>query len=356
MNERGNINCSFVALDFETATFARDSICEIGLTFVENMKVVCSKSWLVKPYNNYYDAYNIEIHGITPEMTKHSPSFKKVWKDVHPLLENKIIVAHYSGFDMYALRDALDINEIEYPNFMFFCSCRAAKYTMPGLLSYSLNSVSEHLNLSIDLHHRAENDSLACAKIFIAALKASGASSLDDFQEKYGFKCGEFQKGYFRPQRAYVNMSLHGSRIRKKPKDIIGDCSKIDEGNYFFGKSVCFTGKCLYGIRDELLQKVADIGGIPVRNFTTYTDVLVVGQQDFRKVGEDGISKKQKLASKWKSEGYGIEVMSEEDFLRMFGKQLPERKSSKEDLRREKTHRCSVEFTVNANKCTFEIL
>ncbi len=97
--------------------------------------------------------------------------------------------------------------------------------------------------------------------------------------------------------------------------EIVGDPGKIDEGNYFYGKEVCFTGKCQFGIRKDLLQMVADIGGIPANSVTSHTDVLVVGQQDYRIVGEDGMSSKQEKAMKLKDKGQDIEIMSESEFL-----------------------------------------
>lgn len=56
----------FIALDLETATWKKSSICEIGIAIVKDSKVVETKSWLVKPYRNWYDSFNISIHGITP--------------------------------------------------------------------------------------------------------------------------------------------------------------------------------------------------------------------------------------------------------------------------------------------------
>ena len=64
----------FVALDLETATADRSSICQIGITEVINGIPQEPKSWLVQPEGNKYDSMNIFIHGITPEDTIDSPS------------------------------------------------------------------------------------------------------------------------------------------------------------------------------------------------------------------------------------------------------------------------------------------
>lgn len=69
-------NFSFVALDIETATGKRSSICEIGITIVKDSKIAESKSWLIQPKDNSYWRRNIEIHGINPEDTRNTLKHK----------------------------------------------------------------------------------------------------------------------------------------------------------------------------------------------------------------------------------------------------------------------------------------
>ena len=45
------------------------------------------------------------------------------------------------------------------------------------------------------------------------------------------------------------------------------------------------------------------------------TPILVVGQQDYRVVGDFGMSNKQKKALKLLEKGQGIEILSEIEFL-----------------------------------------
>ena len=306
-------NLNFIAIDFETATEDRSSICEIGLCTVENSVIKSIRSWLVKPEGNKYDRFNIMIHGIKPKDTDNAPSFPEIWSIVEPYLSGQIVVAHNTAFDMYALRDALDKYNLCYPHFQHYCSYRASKYVFDDLLNYSLENVCHFLGIKCKTLHRAGYDAEACAKVFMSAIEKSGVSSLDEFQDKYEFKCGEFNWEYFRPQLSCKKRT----RNRTEKQTYIGDSTKVDEGSYFYEKTVCFTGKCSYGTRAELLQKIADIGGIPVNSVTKSTDILVVGQQDYRIVGEDGMSFKQEKAVKMKKAGHDIEIMSEKDFLRM---------------------------------------
>ena len=303
------INC--VALDLETATSVKSSICQIGITEVVNGVPQESKSWFVQPEGNVYDFMNIAVHGITPEDTKDSPSFPDVWKEVQPYLQNKIVVAHYTGFDMNALRDAFNKYGMEYPTFDYFCTFRIAKYSVKGCYSYSLGIVCDHLGIDFGIHHRADCDSLGCALLLLKCLEMDG-SSFDDLEAKYNFHRGKFAPSIFEAHHA---IEKPGVSYNEFIKSLNIDPSTIDESNYFFGKSVCFTGTCQYGVRKQLLQKVAEIGGIPTNDVTTKTDILVVGQQDYRVVGDFGMSNKQKKALKLLEKGQGIEILSEIEFL-----------------------------------------
>ena len=138
-----NRGTNFIALDLETATWNKSSICEVGIAIVKDSKVVETKSWLVRPYGNRYDSFNISIHGITPEMTRDCPSFKEVWREVQPYLEDQVVVAHNTAFDMYALKYAFEENGMSYPNFWHFCSYRVARYCFKDTYSYSLPIVCE---------------------------------------------------------------------------------------------------------------------------------------------------------------------------------------------------------------------
>lgn len=307
-------NCNFIAIDFETATCARHSICEIGIAVVKNAEIIDSKSWLVQPPNNEYDEFNISIHGITPSMTKYRQCFDEVWKEVLPYLDGQIVVSHNTAFDMYVLKDALDINNIPYPHLDYYCTYRLAKYIYRSLYSYSLETLCYELNIKQERHHRAESDAIAAANLMLEMLDKECCISFDELEEKFSFRHGEFSDNYFCPQK-----STRAHASKKKASNFIGDPSKRDANNFFFEKEVCITGKCSYGVRDDLFQLIADIGGYPANNVTKTTDVLVVGQQDYRVVGEEGISSKQRKAMKLKDSGQDIEIMSEADFLLTIG-------------------------------------
>lgn len=328
MEFESDTDLTFTAIDLETATSDRSSICEIGIAVVENSKITTIKSWYVRPMLNMYDSWNISIHGITPEMTENCPEFPEVWKEVLPYLSGRMVVAHNTSFDMYAIRDALDMNEMDYPDFEYICSYRSAKYALPGISSYSLESMCEHFGITNRDEHRAGTDAEACAKVLMRTVEAYGCTTIEEFIRKKRYKIGQFGPGYiFTPFSCSGHAPGQEQKAEKpkpKPKKepvVMSTPSEGDPTNYFYSKTVCFTGKCSYGSRTDLEEMVVEVGGIPVSGVSKKTNVLVVGQQDYRQVGEDGMSTKQEKAMALQESGHHIEVMSEEEFLEKIKKQ-----------------------------------
>lgn len=69
--------------------------------------------------------------------------------------------------------------------------------------------------------------------------------------------------------------------------------------------------------RKEAITMVALTGGIPEKNVTKNTNILVVGEQDWRVVGKSGLSTKMKKAQSLLENGQNIEIMTEDDFIKM---------------------------------------
>ena len=135
-------------------------------------------------------------------------------------------------------------------------------------------------------------------------------STLEELEEKY-----HFHRGKFAPDTFIAHLAINKKSKTEMLESLEEHPELADEGNYFYGKNVCFTGTCNYGTRKELLQKIKDVGGIPSDSVTKKTEVLVVGQQDYRVVGEDGMSKKQEKAKALLDKGQDIEILSEIEFL-----------------------------------------
>ncbi|MFW5677889.1 MAG: BRCT domain-containing protein, partial [Acetivibrio ethanolgignens] len=85
--------------------------------------------------------------------------------------------------------------------------------------------------------------------------------------------------------------------------------SSFDESHPFYGKNVAITGILFTLSRRAAMQKVANLGGINQDKVNTFTDFLICGK------GEG--STKEKKALRLKTEGYPIQLLSEEEFLNL---------------------------------------
>ncbi len=166
---------TFTAIDFETGCGRPESACAVAACTVENGRVVDTYTRLIRPPDPDFDfeMINIAIHGITPGMVRDEPGFDAVWDELHPRLENTLVVAHWAPFDIGVLRALLRHYGLDSTAFRYACTCRMARRAFPGLSNHKLNTVSDHLGIEL-IHHDAASDALAAARIAIECAAALG--------------------------------------------------------------------------------------------------------------------------------------------------------------------------------------
>jgi DNA polymerase-3 subunit epsilon len=163
---------SFVAIDFETADYASDSACAIGLVKVVNGEIVKSFSRLIRPpRDRIVFSY---LHGITWPKVQSEPSFRELWPSlVEDLNEAEYLVAHSAGFDQKVLHTCCSIAGLAIPMLRFECTVKLARSTW-NLRPTKLPDVCRFLNIPLN-HHDPHSDAEACAKIVLAAMKHAEA-------------------------------------------------------------------------------------------------------------------------------------------------------------------------------------
>lgn len=311
----------FITLDFETANSYKESICQIGITTVKGGKIKDVKSWLINP-ETFFDDFNIRIHQITPLSVKGKPTFKEIWPEILTYIDHgdksNIIFAHNAQFDIKALEAALYRYQLPIPHILFGCSLAISRRTWPGEPSYSLESLCRKFNIQPGAHHAGE-DSRACAEIMLLACAEKGVDltkdieseeELKNIEDRFQIYLGELSK------EGYLSCICQRLSKSNRIKKIIGDESKFDSDSIFYQRNVVFTGTLSSMKRAEAQQIIADIGGINQNGVNRETNFLIVGQQDYRIVGEDGMSSKQEKALKLIEKGASLEILSEDDFLR----------------------------------------
>ena len=175
---------NFVAIDFETATGCRASICEAGICIVKNGKVAGTKSWLVRPEDNVYNYYNIQVHGIHPEDTEDAPEFPQVWTEIEKYLDDSpVLVAHNAPFDIGCIRSSLEKYGMVKSEIYYFCSLATAR-RIYNVRCNKLDYLCDRFGIEYGTHHRAGDDAEMCARLFLQELEDAGVESLKEF-EKY---------------------------------------------------------------------------------------------------------------------------------------------------------------------------
>lgn len=171
---------NFIAIDFETATGKRASICEAGICIVYEGKIAKTCSWLVRPQGNYYNYWNMRLHGIGPKDTKDSPEFPEVWAEISDYLKDcPVLVSHNAAFDMGCIRHSLELYGLEKPDVTYYCSLRAAR-RIYDFGCNTLDFLCNQFEIPCGQRHRAGNDAEMCARLFLREIRDAGYCELEE--------------------------------------------------------------------------------------------------------------------------------------------------------------------------------
>lgn len=311
-----------LAIDFETAS-GRDAVCAVGLYYFGG-KEVKSEHHLIDPEidPSDWDSMAMLIHGISPADVIGAPNFPTIWKRIEGLSKGSVLLAHNAGFDMSVLRNSFARYRMTPGEITYLCSAKIAKKAWPEIPTTRLDYLADLLDIDF-VHHNPEEDAMASATIFQkAVLKRYGTNSnqliLKDFISEIGLQFGHIYSDLkYKP--CGVPGHKRSSKPSKKTIDYEPDPNReIDENHSLFGAKVAFTGTLTSMNRTEAFMRLMDFGGDPETNVTKNTNYLVLGEQDLRQFrpGSEVSSKMQK-AIELASDGQDIEIIGEQDFLKL---------------------------------------
>jgi DNA polymerase III subunit epsilon len=279
-------NDRFTVIDFETANADLASICQIGIvTFVDG---AVTEQWeqLVNP-EDYFDSFHVTIHGITEDDVMEAPLFPKVFAECVNRLSGAVVVSH-THFDRCALEAAASQHGLECPALVWLDSARVVRRAWPDRYArsgYGLTNVANDLGIDYRPHNAAE-DARAAGLVLLKAMAATGLS------------VGEW-------------IIRAGQPIT--PSTSKGGLETNVEGP-LFGEVMCFTGALIMP-RREAAAVAAAAGCAVVHGVTKQTTVLVVGDQDARKLAGNKISSKHRKAEQLIAAGHPLRIITERDFI-----------------------------------------
>lgn len=277
----------FTVIDVETANADLSSICQVGIASFRLGELADSWVSLVNP-NDYFSPINVSIHGIDSDKVKNAPTWKEVFSQIGSRLQNQIVLSH-SPFDRLAIARACNTCGLPDLNCTWLDSARVARRAWPAVSKsgYGLSSVAALLGIPYRPHDALE-DARCAGLLFLRAIADTGISP-----EQW-------------LTRVTQPIDSAGSRHERKG----------NPDGELFGEVLVFTGSLTIP-RSEAADAAAAAGCRVDGGVTRHTTMLVVGDQDMRKlVGHEKSSKHLKVEQLF-AKGQPIRIIGESDFMRI---------------------------------------
>jgi DNA polymerase-3 subunit epsilon len=278
---------NFVAIDVETANADLSSICQVGIASFRNGELADTWTSLVDPEDEF-DAVNVSIHGIDEWQVKGAPTWTEVLSDVTSRLQHRIVVSH-TPFDRVALTRACERSKLTVCECMWLDSARVVRraWSQFSRSGYGLSNVAAHFEISYQAHDALE-DARCAGMLLLRAIAETGLS----------------------PEQWLTRTA--------QPIDPTGNGHKRDANpdGELFGEILVFTGALSIPRREA--ADAASIAGCRVdHDITKHTTLLVVGEQDLRKLAGHEKSSKHVKAEQLIGRGQPIRILGEGDFQRI---------------------------------------
>lgn len=279
---------SFVVVDVETANADLSSICQIGVALFADGALHSSWKSLVNPEDEF-DEINISIHGIDESTVKNAPTWPMVLPAIDPMLRSQIVVSH-TPFDRLALSRACD----RYRSHPIVCqwldSARIVRRAWPEFAKsgYGLSNVAERFSIEYRAHDALE-DARCAGEIVLRAIADTGLT-IEHWLE--------------RVEQPIALNSAHGIYRDGNPDGAL------------FGEVLVFTGAL--SMPRRAAADAASAAGCRVdAGVTKHTTLLVVGDEDVRKLAGHEKSSKHRKAEQLIAQGQPIRILRESDFQRI---------------------------------------
>ena len=166
---------TFVVFDLETTGLVNvptggkmDAITEIGAVKIIDGEIREKFTTLVNPERKLDDEI-VRLTGITDDMVKDAPRIAEVIPDFYKFCDGCYLVGHNVQFDYRFIQYYAAQEEYAFEQKTF--DTLAIAQSELFLKNYKLDTIADHYGIAFN-HHRAWDDALTTAKIFIELIKA----------------------------------------------------------------------------------------------------------------------------------------------------------------------------------------
>lgn len=181
---------TYAVVDLETTGSdpQKNRIMEISCVFIKGGEIVNDITSLVNPHQ-FIPPFIAKMTGISNQMAFSAPPAEKVFPAIAEELSKPgtVFVAHNLEFDWSFFYETFLRMGINVPAMPRLCSLKLARRILPKPLKKSVGSLAEWFNIPMRRAHRAYDDALATARIFIELLNIAenehGITELDQLSQ-----------------------------------------------------------------------------------------------------------------------------------------------------------------------------
>lgn len=186
-----DINSPFVVFDIETTGLDKktNNITEIGAVKIVNGEITDKWSTFVNPCQPIPEKIE-SLTGINNSMVKNAPRIEEILGEFFEFCRGCVLVAHNAEFDTGFIKEAAKRSGLEY-NFCYIDTLMLAKCMYPDLPNFKLDTLTKHLHVILENHHRAVDDAKATADVFVKMLdklRESGKTELNNLNDAFDLR------------------------------------------------------------------------------------------------------------------------------------------------------------------------
>ena len=179
----------YIVFDFETtgAKTPPGRVIEIGAYRVSDGKIGDEFHSLVNP-EIPIPSFITTLTSIDDKMVKGAPKFREIAPQFLDFVGDSVLVAHNALFDMKFLN--VEIGRIHLNHRVanpYLCTVRLARKLVSEVDNHKLSTMANYYSIPLENHHRASDDALATAKIFVRLLELLEEKGVKDLRS--AIKC-----------------------------------------------------------------------------------------------------------------------------------------------------------------------